>query len=93
MEEKNIETSEIEKLKIIDESGKEKEVEVLHYFKLNSNNKDYLVYTDNTEDGEGNVLVYTSEVIENDDKIELAGITDEAILKEITEILTDIINE
>ncbi len=93
MEEKDIKTTEKEMIKIVDENGKEKEVEVLHYFKLNSNNKDYLVYTDNTEDGEGNVLVYTSEVIETGDKIELEGITDEKVLKEITEILTNIINE
>lgn len=78
-------------IKIFDENGVEKEVEVLHYFTLESNNLDYIVYTDNVEDADGNILVYTSEVVENEDKVELKGIEDQDVLKEVTELLTELI--
>lgn len=86
-------TEEKEYIKIIDENGEEKEVEVLHYFTLESNNLDYIVYTDNKEDKDGNILIYTSEVVELEDKVELKGIDDQAVLKEITDILTDLIKD
>lgn len=88
MEEKEI-------LRITDENGVEKDVEVVSYFTLNSNGKDYMIYTDiePKEDGNGNVLTYTSEVIENEDTVELKAITDENVLNEIKEIITEIVNE
>lgn len=76
---------------IHDENGKEKEVEVIHYFTLDSNGLDYIVYTDNKEDENGNVLVYTSEVVSKDDIVELRGIEDKNVIEEITAILTEII--
>ncbi len=82
-----------ETIKITDENGKEKEVEVLHYFTLNSNNKDYLIYTENEEDEKGDILVYSSEVIEKDNEVELKAITDEKILAEVTEVLKELISE
>ena len=48
-------------IKIFDENGVEKEVEVIAYFTLTMNNKDYLIYTENKEDANGNVEVYTSD--------------------------------
>lgn len=80
-----------EMITIIDENGEKKIVEVVHYFSLDSNGLDYIVYTDNVEDEDGNVLVYTSQVIEHEDKIELKGIEDDNVLKEITGILTELI--
>lgn len=90
MEETN---EEKEFITIIDENGEKKEVEVIHYFTLDMNNLDYIVYTDNKEDADGNVLIYTSEVVEKDDKVELKGIEDQDVLKAITEILTDLIKD
>ena len=49
-----------ETLKITDENGVEKEVEVLSYFTLKSNGKDYLIYTENKEDADGNIITYVS---------------------------------
>lgn len=82
-------------LKVTDENGVEKEIEVVSYFTLNSNGKDYLIYTDvnSVEDSDGNILTYTSEVVNNGDTIELKDITDENILNEIKEIITEIVNE
>ena len=81
-----------ETLRITDENGVEKEVEVISYFKLKSNDKDYLIYTENEEDENGNVLTYTSEVVGDGDTIELKGIEDPTVLDEIKEIILETIN-
>jgi uncharacterized protein YrzB (UPF0473 family) len=84
-----------ETLKIIDENGEEKEVEVLSFFTLKSNGKDYLIYTENEEDADGNVITYASEVDEKEDgeNVELKGITDEAVLKEVQEYMLKILKD
>ena len=84
MEEKEI-------LQITDENGVEKEVEVINFFTLNSNGKKYMTYTENEEDAKGNVIVYTAEVVENDDEVELVGITDPKVLEEVKEVMVDIV--
>lgn len=88
MEEKEI-------LKVTDENGVERQIEVINYFTLNSNGKDYLMYIDanSTEDENGNIITYTSEVVDNGDSIELKDITDPNVLNEIKEIITEIVNE
>lgn len=84
MEEKDI-------LKITDENGVEKEVEVINFFTLNSNGKKYITYTENEEDAKGNVIVYTAEVVETDNEVELVGITDPVVLEEVKEVMIDIV--
>ena len=81
-----------ETLNVIDENGVEKEVEVLSYFTLKSNGKDYLIYTENQEDTNGNVYTYTSEVIENNESVVLKGIEDQSVLDEIKSIISEIVN-
>lgn len=53
--------------KLFDESGKEVEYEVLFTFESNETKKNYIVYTDNTIDEEGNVKVYASVYTPNED--------------------------
>lgn len=77
-------------LRIIDENGEEKEVEVINYFTLNSNGKDYMIYTENQEDSKGNVVVYTSEVVHHEDSIELIGVDDNQVMEEIKNIMIEI---
>ncbi len=45
---------------IIDEEGKELECEALFTFDSEETNNSYIVYTDNTEDKDGNVKVYAA---------------------------------
>ena len=45
---------------IIDNKGKERQCEVLFTFESDETKKNYIVYTDNTLDHEGNVRVYAS---------------------------------
>ena len=78
-------------IKIFDENGVEKEVEVIAYFTLTMNNKDYLIYTENKEEANGNVEVYTSEVIHKDDNTtELLGIDDDNVWAEIKKVMIEI---
>ena len=55
-----------EVITIIDENGEKKEAEVLLYFKLEENGKDYLIYTFNEVAGDDLVTVHTSEVTKNE---------------------------
>lgn len=78
--------------KIFNDEGKEIECEVLFTFESNETGKNYMVYTDNTTDDEGNTKVYASiynpeekepklEPIESDKEWEIV----ETILKQIQE--------
>ena len=46
--------------KVIDKDGNEIEFEILFTFESDETNKNYMVYTDNTKDLEGNTKVYAS---------------------------------
>ena len=46
--------------KLFDDEGKEVEYEVLFTFESNETNKNYIVYTDNQTDEDGNIKVYAS---------------------------------
>ena len=46
--------------KVINDEGKEVECEVLFTFESDETKKNYIVYTDNTTDEEGNTKVYAS---------------------------------
>ena len=48
------------KFKVIDDKGKEIECEVLFTFESDETGKNYIVYTDNTTDEQGNTKVYAS---------------------------------
>ena len=83
--------SEKEIIKVIDETGTAKEVEVVAYFTLKTNNKDYLIYTENKTDASGNVEVNTSEVhTKEDGTVELLGVDDDAVWVEVKKVMLDI---
>lgn len=53
--------------KVINKEGKEVVCEVLFTFESDETNKNYIVYTDNTKDEEGNVRVYASVYLVNEE--------------------------
>lgn len=78
-------------VKIIDEAGATKEVEGVAYFKLLSNSKEYLIYTENKVDASGNIEVCVSEVVTNENgSLELHGISDDAVWTEIKKVMLEI---
>lgn len=78
-------------INILDETGVNKQVQVVAYFKLKHDGKDYLIYTENKTDPSGNVEVYTSEVVSNpDNTISLASVTDDKVWVEIKRTMLEI---
>lgn len=78
--------------KIFDEEGKEIECEVLFTFESEETNKNYMVYTDNTKDEEGNTKVYAAIYEPDKDETKLQPIESEhewAIIEKILEELQE----
>ena len=65
------------KFTIINEEGKEVECEVLFTFESNETNKNYIVYTDNTFDEDGNTKVFASTYSLDEDMTKLQPIETE----------------
>ena len=78
---------------VMDENGKEVTCEVLFTFDSEETNKNYIVYTDNTTDDEGNVKVYASTFDPNAESTELKPIESEREWKIIETILESIQEE
>ena len=61
--------------KVFDDEGKEIECEVLFTFESDETNKNYIVYTDNTTDSDGNTKVYASIYTPDTEETKLEPIT------------------
>jgi uncharacterized protein YrzB (UPF0473 family) len=57
---RRLKMKEKEFLKLTDDNGKETEYEILIAFKWTKTNKNYIVYTDNTNDENGELNVYAA---------------------------------
>lgn len=79
--------------KVINDEGKEIECEVLFTFESDETNKNYIVYTDNTQDEEGNTKVYASIYTPDQDETKLLPIETEKEWKIIETILDELQNE
>lgn len=79
--------------KIVDNDGNERTCEVLFTFESDETKKNYIVYTDNTKDLEGNIRVYASIYKVNKDKTELEAIETEREWKIVETILNSIQEE
>lgn len=78
--------------KVIDGNGKEIVFEILFTFESDETNKNYMVYTDNTKDNEGNVRVYASVFVPGAEPLELLPVETEREWK-IIETIIDSIQE
>ena len=76
--------------KAVNAEGKEVECEVLFTFESDETKKNYIVYTDNTTDEEGNVKVYASTYNPNSIESELMPIETESEWRIIETILEEI---
>ena len=79
--------------KIVNDEGKEVECEVLFTFESDETKKNYIVYTDNTLDEEGNTKVYASTYNPDEDETKLLAIETEKEWKIIETILDELQNE
>ena len=76
--------------KVIDREGKEIEFEILFTFESDETKKNYMVYTDNTVDEEGNTKVYASIYTPNSKTTMLEPIETEKEWKIIQTILDEL---
>lgn len=79
--------------KVINDEGKEVECEVLFTFESDETKKNYIVYTDNTIDEEGNTKVYASIYNPDEDETKLLPIETDKEWKIIETILEELQNE
>ncbi|MBQ2946722.1 MAG: DUF1292 domain-containing protein [Bacilli bacterium] len=79
--------------KVINDEGKEIECEVLFTFESDETKKNYIVYTDNTVDEEGNTKVYASIYNPDQDETKLLPIETDKEWKIIETILEELQNE
>ena len=76
------------------EDGSEKLADVLLYFTLKENGKDYIIYTFNEKDKNGMVVVYSSRVESdpnNPDDIRITGLDTEEEWAKIKDIMRKVI--
>lgn len=79
--------------KVTNDEGVEVECEVLFTFESDETKKNYIVYTDNTTDEEGNIKVYASIYTPNEDETKLLPIETDKEWKIIETILEELQNE
>ncbi len=70
--------------------GSKEQVEVLLAFKFNDNNKEYVIYTKNEVDENGNVTIYISNVVRNGDNITLTTVADDNEWTRIKNVLREL---
>ena len=72
------------------ENGTKEEVELLLSFKFNDNNKEYIIYTKNETDENGNVTIYVSNVTRVGDDITLNTVSDDNEWSRIKDLLREL---
>ena len=85
--------NEVMTFKVISDEGKEIECEVLFTFESDETKKNYIVYTDNSFDDEGNVRVFASIYNPDEPETKLLPIESDKEWKIIETILEELQNE
>ena len=87
-----MENQEIEKkmMSIVAEDGSIEEVEVILAFEFKDTKKEYVVYTKNEKDENGNVTVYVSYIDRSSDSPKLLGVDDEEEWNKVKDVLREL---
>ncbi|MBS7020447.1 MAG: DUF1292 domain-containing protein [Firmicutes bacterium] len=91
MEPKGMVITEIDKLNITDETGNKREADVLLHFEMGDPKKEYIIYTFNEKDDKDMVIIYTSIVETNGEKVSLVGIEDQEEWAKIKDVIREAI--
>lgn len=75
---------------VLDESGNEKEAEILSAFTIKKYNKNYILYTLNEVDENEMVKIYASELIEKDNMYSLGAIESDEEWTAVKEVMKEI---
>ena len=77
-------------MSIVSEDGSIEEVEVILAFEFKDNKKEYVIYTKNEKDENGNVTVYVSNVNREFGEPKLMGVEDESEWTRIKDVLREL---
>lgn len=72
------------------ENGAKEEVEILLSFKFNDNNKEYVIYTKNEKDENGNVTIYVSSITRVGEEVTLDTVSDDNEWSRIKDLLREL---
>lgn len=75
---------------VLDESGNEKEAEILSAFSIKKYNKNYILYTLNEVDENEMVKIYASELIEKDNMYSLGTIESDEEWTAVKEVMKEV---
>lgn len=77
-------------MSIVAKDGSVDEVEVILAFEFKDNKKEYVIYTKNEKDSNGNVTVYVSNVDRSSGEPRLRGVDDENEWNRIKDVLREL---
>lgn len=77
-------------MKITNSDGIEEEVELLLAFEFNDTKKEYVIYTKNETDENGNITIYASSVHRNGDETTLGGVETDEEWSRIKDVLREL---
>lgn len=75
---------------VLDESGNEKEAEILSAFSIKKYNKNYILYTLNEIDENEMIKIYASELIEKDNMYSLGAIDSDEEWTAVKEVMKEV---
>ena len=77
-------------MSIVSNDGAIEDVEVILAFEFKDNDKEYVVYTKNEKDENGNVTVYVSNIDRSGDEPKLVGVESENEWNKIKDVLREL---
>lgn len=77
-------------MKIIEKDGSIEEVEVVLNFEFKDNGNEYVIYTKNERDENGNITIYVSRVVGEGDDAQLETVEDETEWTRIKDLLREL---
>ena len=80
-------------LSILKEDGTREEVDLLICFEFNDTKKEYVVYTKNEKDENGNITVYVSNIDRTEETPKLLGVDSESEWNRIKDVLRELSKE
>lgn len=81
-----------DKIIIVNKNGEEEEVELVTYLNTRDNMNQYIVYTKGEKQPNGDIVIYISKLIEEDEIKKIIEINDENEWKNVQSLLKEIAN-
>ena len=77
-------------MSIVSNDGSIEEVEVILAFEFKDTNKEYVVYTKNEKDENGNITVYVTNIDRSEEEPKLLGVENETEWNKIKDVLREL---